>query len=65
MGRYAGFISLHAALASGDVNLLLLPEMKFDMDDVIEFIQNRFKTRYVFVHDLNILESHNFIAITV
>ncbi|KAI8847200.1 phosphofructokinase domain-containing protein [Chytridium lagenaria] len=36
MGRESGFIALNAALASGDVNLLLLPEMTFDMDCIVQ-----------------------------
>ena len=43
MGRESGFIGLHAALASGDVNLLLLPEMKFCLDKIMEFLMERFK----------------------
>ncbi|KAJ3222095.1 hypothetical protein HK099_002710 [Clydaea vesicula] len=45
MGRLSGFIALSAALASGDVNLLLLPEMKFTMDDVTNYLIQRFKKR--------------------
>ncbi|KAJ3207111.1 hypothetical protein HDU67_007678 [Dinochytrium kinnereticum] len=45
MGRESGFIALHAALASGDVNILLLPEMTFTMDSVVKTILDRFKTR--------------------
>ncbi|KAJ1560996.1 hypothetical protein HK096_006385, partial [Nowakowskiella sp. JEL0078] len=45
MGRESGFISLHAALASGDVNLLLLPEMKFTMDGIVKYVAERFKYR--------------------
>ncbi len=37
MGRESGFISLHAATASGDVNLLLLPEMNFTMDEIMSY----------------------------
>lgn len=35
MGRESGFIALHASTASGDVNLLLLPEMEFNMDEIM------------------------------
>ncbi|KAL2911552.1 hypothetical protein HK105_208996 [Polyrhizophydium stewartii] len=45
MGRESGFIALHAALASGDVNLLLLPETKFTFDAVVNAVVERFKTR--------------------
>ena len=27
MGRHSGFISLHASIASGDANVVLLPEV--------------------------------------
>ncbi len=43
MGRESGFIALHAALASGDVNILLLPEMSFDVDDITNYILKRFQ----------------------
>ncbi|KAJ3088425.1 hypothetical protein HK102_008767 [Quaeritorhiza haematococci] len=43
MGRESGFIALHASLASGEVNLLLLPEMKFTMEAVVEFVVARLK----------------------
>lgn len=36
MGRDSGFIALEAAIASGDVNLCLIPEAPFDVDVVIE-----------------------------
>ncbi|KAI9351125.1 6-phosphofructokinase [Zopfochytrium polystomum] len=45
MGRESGFIALNAALASGDVNILLLPEFSFTIDRLISLILERFKTR--------------------
>jgi 6-phosphofructokinase 1 len=36
MGRESGFIALHASLASGDVNMVLLPEMDFDFESVLK-----------------------------
>ncbi|KAJ1539953.1 hypothetical protein HK405_012234, partial [Cladochytrium tenue] len=38
MGRESGFISLHAALASGDANILLLPEVPFSMDRILKLV---------------------------
>ncbi|KAI9022426.1 6-phosphofructokinase [Hyaloraphidium curvatum] len=45
MGRESGFIALHAALANGDCNMLLLPEVKFTVDDVLDYLQERFKSK--------------------
>lgn len=45
MGRESGFIALHASLASGDVNLVLLPEVKFTMAKVTELVAARIKDR--------------------
>ncbi|KAI9204914.1 diphosphate--fructose-6-phosphate 1-phosphotransferase [Polychytrium aggregatum] len=45
MGRESGFIALQASLASGDVNLLLLPEMSFSMDAIVRFVLERFTER--------------------
>ena len=41
MGRYAGFISMHSTLASGNVNICLIPEEPLNMDELIEKIQRR------------------------
>lgn len=48
MGRNAGFIAAHAALASHDVNVCLVPEVRFDMDGpkgLLAFLEQRLKTR--------------------
>ncbi|KAI8928817.1 diphosphate--fructose-6-phosphate 1-phosphotransferase [Entophlyctis helioformis] len=45
MGRESGFIALHASLASGDVNMLLLPETKFTMDSIVSEVLDRFEKR--------------------
>ncbi|KAJ3406862.1 hypothetical protein HDV05_005705 [Chytridiales sp. JEL 0842] len=45
MGRESGFIALNASLASGDVNILLLPECKFSLDTLISHIHTRLQTR--------------------
>ena len=45
MGRHAGWIALHAGLAGG-ANIILIPEIPFDVDKVCGYIESRFKTRY-------------------
>ncbi|MDT3400542.1 6-phosphofructokinase [Streptomyces sp. B1866] len=45
MGRHAGWIALHAGLAGG-ANAILIPEQRFDLDQVCEWVESRFKTRY-------------------
>lgn len=45
MGRESGAIALHAALANGDVNMLLVPEIHFTIDDIMNYLLERFKTR--------------------
>jgi ATP-dependent phosphofructokinase / diphosphate-dependent phosphofructokinase len=45
MGRNAGWIALHAGLAGG-ANVILIPEHPFDMDEVCEYVKQRFETRY-------------------
>jgi len=48
MGRNAGFIAAHAALASHDVNVCLVPEVHFDIDGphgLLPFLEQRLKTR--------------------
>src|SRR5215813_10149395 len=45
MGRHAGWIALHAGMAGG-ANVILLPEKPFDMDQVCEYVEHRFQTRY-------------------
>jgi ATP-dependent phosphofructokinase / diphosphate-dependent phosphofructokinase len=45
MGRHAGWIALHAGIAGG-ANVILIPENPFDMDQVCEWVQHRFQTRY-------------------
>eukprot|EP00727_Mastigamoeba_balamuthi_P000394 m51a1_g10351 putative PPi-dependent phosphofructokinase (546) ;mRNA; r:186539-189291 len=41
MGRDAGFIALHAALSNGDVNLVLIPEVKFRVEVVLRYLEQR------------------------
>ncbi|GIH11812.1 pyrophosphate--fructose 6-phosphate 1-phosphotransferase [Rhizocola hellebori] len=45
MGRHAGWIALHAGLAGG-ANVILLPERRFDLADVIAHVQKRFEIDY-------------------
>jgi phosphofructokinase-like protein len=45
MGRHAGWIALHSGLAGG-ANVILLPERRFDVDRVVEYVERRFQTRY-------------------
>jgi len=45
MGRHAGWIALHAGL-SGGANVILIPEIEFDLDRVCEYIVQRFESEY-------------------
>jgi phosphofructokinase-like protein len=45
MGRHAGWIALHSGIAGG-ANVILIPEIPFDTDEVIGWIEHRFRTRY-------------------
>jgi phosphofructokinase-like protein len=45
MGRHAGWIALHAGLAGG-ANVILLPEQRFDLGEVIAHVQKRFEIDY-------------------
>ena len=45
MGRHAGWIALHAGIAGG-ANVILIPEQPFDIDQVCEYVEHRFQTRY-------------------
>lgn len=45
MGRHAGWIALHAGLAGG-ANVILVPEQRFDVDQVCAWVESRFKIRY-------------------
>jgi 6-phosphofructokinase 1 len=42
MGRYAGWIALHAGIAGG-ANAILIPEIPFDLDSVADHIRRREK----------------------
>ncbi len=45
MGRNAGWIALHAGMAGG-ANVILIPERPFDLDEVCDYVVQRFETRY-------------------
>jgi 6-phosphofructokinase 1 len=41
MGRESGFIAVYAALASSDVNLVLIPGMRFSLEKVCSYLEER------------------------
>jgi phosphofructokinase-like protein len=45
MGRHAGWIALHSGMAGG-ANVILIPEVEFDLDEVVGWIESRFKASY-------------------
>src|SRR5260221_6569667 len=45
MGRDAGWIALHAGIAGG-ANVILIPEHPFDIEEVCDYVEQRFKERY-------------------
>src|SRR5918994_1263042 len=45
MGRHAGWIALHAGVAGG-ANVILVPEIEFDLDRVCDYIERRFQQEY-------------------
>jgi 6-phosphofructokinase 1 len=45
MGRHVGWIALHAGIAGG-ANVVLIPEKKFDLDEVVKHVQKRFEIDY-------------------
>ncbi|MFD9815916.1 6-phosphofructokinase [Streptomyces sp. NPDC059080] len=45
MGRHAGWIALHSGLAGG-ANVILIPEQRFDIEQVCAWIESRFRVRY-------------------
>ncbi|MFL6071432.1 MAG: 6-phosphofructokinase [Actinomycetes bacterium] len=45
MGRHAGWIALHSGIAGG-ANVILIPEQKFDMDEVVAWVTARFERGY-------------------
>eukprot|EP00741_Cyanophora_paradoxa_P017433 tig00020965_g16842.t1 len=45
MGRNAGFLAMYAALASRDVNVCLIPEVKFRMEPLFAYLERRIRER--------------------
>jgi ATP-dependent phosphofructokinase / diphosphate-dependent phosphofructokinase len=45
MGRHAGWIALHSGIAGG-ANVILIPEHRFDLERVCDYIQRRFESEY-------------------
>ena len=45
MGRHAGWIAFHAGVAGG-ANVILIPEVEFDIEQVCEYIERRFEQQY-------------------
>src|SRR5688572_16052975 len=45
MGRHAGWIAFHAGVAGG-ANVILIPEIEFDIEQVCEYIERRFEQQY-------------------
>ncbi|GAA1912223.1 6-phosphofructokinase [Nocardioides lentus] len=45
MGRHAGWIALHSGLAGG-ANIVLIPEVPFDLDEVCAQVESRFRSQY-------------------
>ncbi len=45
MGRHAGWIALHSGVAGG-ANIILIPEVPFDIEEVCGWVEHRFQTNY-------------------
>ncbi|MDN5751101.1 MAG: 6-phosphofructokinase [Pseudonocardia sp.] len=45
MGRHAGWIALHAGMAGG-ANAILIPEVRFDIEQVCKWVESRFRMDY-------------------
>ncbi|MFF9084979.1 6-phosphofructokinase [Streptomyces sp. NPDC014991] len=45
MGRHAGWIALHSGLAGG-ANVILIPEQRFDIEQVCGWVTSRFRASY-------------------
>jgi len=41
MGRESGFIAVYATLASSDVNLVLIPEIPFSLENIFSYLKER------------------------
>ena len=45
MGRHAGWIALHSGIAGG-ANVILIPEVPFDLQEIYELVESRFASGY-------------------
>ena len=45
MGRHAGWIAFHAGLAGG-ANVILIPELPFEIEQVCSYIERRYQSQY-------------------
>jgi len=45
MGRHAGWIALHSGMAGG-ANVILIPEVRFSLDDIVGWVESRFRATY-------------------
>jgi 6-phosphofructokinase 1 len=45
MGRESGFVAAYATLASSDVNLVLIPEIPFRLENVLAFLEERLRRK--------------------
>jgi len=45
MGRHAGWIALQSGMAGG-ANAILIPEIEFDLDEVVGWVESRFTSSY-------------------
>ena len=45
MGRHAGWIAFHAGLAGG-ANVILIPELEFEIEKVCDYIERRYESEY-------------------
>jgi 6-phosphofructokinase 1 len=46
MGRHSGYIAAHSTLASGEVNLCLVPEVPFTLDGLLGELEARLRERH-------------------
>ena len=45
MGRHSGFIAAHATLATNDVNIILIPEIPFKFESMVEYLIKRLERK--------------------
>ncbi|KAI8801912.1 phosphofructokinase domain-containing protein [Cladochytrium replicatum] len=44
MGRESGYIALHSSMASGNVDVVVIPEVKFKMEGLVEHVLHKFNS---------------------